>query len=101
MMIILDILLLNRLERAQEEHKTAVQEKQSIEAKLTDEISRAIQEAERLQEARHSDGGGSHSVTELEEKLRLAEEELTQVSNKLRENPFRNESQAFLPVRCN
>ncbi|XP_071786332.1 stromal interaction molecule 1-like isoform X1 [Asterias amurensis] len=74
-----------KLERAQEEHKTAVQEKQSIEAKLTDEISRAIQEAERLQEARHSDGGGSHSVTELEEKLRLAEEELTQLRNALQE----------------
>ena len=72
-----------RLEKAQEEHKSAVMEKQTIEKLLTDEISQAKQEAERLREARthnETDDGVEESAAELREKLKLAEEELVQVS---------------------
>ncbi|XP_038055125.1 stromal interaction molecule 2-like [Patiria miniata] len=83
-----------KLDKAQEEHQTAIREKQTIEAKLTDQISRAMQEAERLREARKADvkDGGCNTQVELEEKLRLAEEELTQLRNALQEAERRLES---------
>ncbi|XP_022079407.1 stromal interaction molecule 1-like isoform X3 [Acanthaster planci] len=84
-----------KLDKAQEEHQTAIREKQTIEAKLTDQISRAMQEAERLREARKADtrdGGGCNTQDELEEKLRLAEEELAQLRNALQEAERRLES---------
>ncbi len=58
-------------------------EKQNIEKILNDEISQAKQEAERLRTARTTNtmmDGDEWSAVELAEKLKLAEEELVQVS---------------------
>ena len=58
-------------------------EKETIKKLLTDEISQAKQEAERLRAARtnnHALDGGEDGAVELAEKLKLAEEELVQVS---------------------
>ena len=67
-----------RLNLAQEEHKSAVLEKKSIEKKLTDEIEIAKREALRLQQQRNEDEVDGN--TDLALKLQLAEDELVQVS---------------------
>ncbi|XP_063956358.1 stromal interaction molecule 1-like isoform X5 [Lytechinus pictus] len=75
--------LQEKLNLAQEEHKSAVREKQSIEKQLTDEIELAKTEARRLERERIGDDTDGSS--DLATKLRLAEEELFQVRSALDE----------------
>ncbi|XP_071477939.1 stromal interaction molecule 2-like [Diadema antillarum] len=75
--------LQEKLDVAQEEHKSAVREKQTIEKQLTDEIERAKHEAQRLHVERNEDEVDGNSS--LANKLRLAEEELVQVRCALEE----------------
>lgn len=64
-----------RLEQAQEEKRTVAVEKQFLEEKMRDEIQGAQEEANRLHKLRKG------AVSELS-RLRYAEEELEQVTNK-------------------
>nr|XP_054756078.1 stromal interaction molecule 1-like isoform X2 [Lytechinus pictus] len=75
--------LQEKLNLAQEEHKSAVREKQSIEKQLTDEIELAKTEARRLERERIGDD--TDGTSDLATKLRLAEEELFQVRSALDE----------------
>ena len=64
--------LSRRLEKAQEENRTVVVEKQNLEEKMRDEITGAKKEAHRLRELREG------AECELS-RLKYAEEELVQV----------------------
>lgn len=75
--------LQEKLNVAQEDHKSAVREKQSIEKQLTDEIELAKHEARRLERERIGDDTDGNS--DLATQLRLAEEELVQVRSALDE----------------
>ncbi|XP_062300513.1 stromal interaction molecule 2 [Scomber scombrus] len=67
----------NRLEKAQEENRTVVVEKQNLEEKMRDEITGAKKEAHRLRELREG------AECELS-RLKYAEEELVQVRKALK-----------------
>ncbi|XP_030836499.1 stromal interaction molecule 1 isoform X2 [Strongylocentrotus purpuratus] len=75
--------LQEKLNVAQEDHKSAVREKQSIEKQLTDEIETAKHEARRLERERIGDDTDGNS--DLATQLSLAEEELVQVRSALDE----------------
>ncbi|CAH1267461.1 STIM1 [Branchiostoma lanceolatum] len=66
-----------RLQQAEEEQQTVVEEKMNLEAKMREEMTNAKQEAERLKMVREN------TETEIN-RLRIAEEELYQVRQALR-----------------
>ncbi|XP_077445930.1 stromal interaction molecule 2 isoform X2 [Stigmatopora argus] len=82
--------LQSRLEKAQEENRTVVVEKQNLERKMRDEITGAKNEASRLRDLRQG------AESELS-RLKYAEEELVQVRKALRRAEKEMLSERSLP----
>ncbi|XP_078601693.1 stromal interaction molecule 1-like isoform X8 [Branchiostoma floridae x Branchiostoma japonicum] len=79
-----------RLQQAEEEQQTVVEEKMNLEAKMREEMTNAKQEAERLKMVREN------TETEIN-RLRIAEEELYQVRQALRKAEKELERRSWHP----
>ncbi|XP_037117295.1 stromal interaction molecule 2 isoform X1 [Syngnathus acus] len=82
--------LQSRLEKAQEENRTVIVEKQNLEQKMRDEITGAKKEAHRLRDLREG------AECELS-RLKYAEEELVQVRKALKRAEKEMQSERSLP----
>ncbi|XP_049601386.1 stromal interaction molecule 2 [Syngnathus scovelli] len=82
--------LQSRLEKAQEENRTVIVEKQNLEQKMRDEITGAKKEARRLRDLREG------AECELS-RLKYAEEELVQVRKALKRAEKEMQSERSLP----